>query len=170
MTSALILWQRHNVEIVTAPSFAEEEAQQLLGSIPTNLRSSALLPWLQLVLPSLVQLDSDRINLVVEWITSKAAALETTEKDEWPRNALKFSEALLHSLKEVATSDSDGPLALLYESIEVLNELVVLYENYKIPITYNKITQARIDSVSLCNLLIPRFANRIISWQRSTYY
>ena len=73
MTSALILWQRHNVEIVTDPSFAEEETVQFLGSIPTDLKSTALLPWLQLVLPSLVQFDRQRIPLVIEWIIRKAA-------------------------------------------------------------------------------------------------
>lgn len=73
MTSALILWQRHSVEIVTDPSFAEEEALQLLGSIPSNLKSTTLLPWLQHVLPSLVQFDSDRIPLVIDWIVRKAA-------------------------------------------------------------------------------------------------
>lgn len=73
MTSALILWQRHNVEIVTDPSFAEEETLQLLGSIPSDLKSANLLPWLQLVLPSLVQFDRDRIPLVVDWIIRKSA-------------------------------------------------------------------------------------------------
>ena len=73
MTSGLILWQRHGVEIVTAPAFAEEETQQLLGSIPLRLKSDALLPWLQLVLPSLVQFDPDRVSLVVEWIVRKSA-------------------------------------------------------------------------------------------------
>lgn len=73
MTSALILWQRHNLEIVTDPSFAEDETLQLLGSIPKDLNSSVLLPWLQLVLPSLVQFDRDRIPLVVDWIIRKAA-------------------------------------------------------------------------------------------------
>ena len=73
MTRGLILWQRHNVEIVTAPSFDEEETKQLLGSIPAGMKSDALLPWLQLVLPSLVQFDPDRISLVVEWIVQKAA-------------------------------------------------------------------------------------------------
>ena len=73
MTSALILWQRHNVEIVTDPSFAEEETMQLLGSIPSDLKSPELLPWLQIVLPSLVQFDRQRIPLVVEWIIRKSA-------------------------------------------------------------------------------------------------
>lgn len=73
MTSALILWQRHNVEIVTDPSFAEEETLQLLGSIPSQLMSTELLPWLQLVLPSLVQFDRERVPLVIEWIIRKAA-------------------------------------------------------------------------------------------------
>ena len=75
MTRGLILWQRHNVEIVTAPSFDEEETKQLLGSIPAGMKSDALLPWLQLVLPSLVQFDPDRISLVVEWIVQKAASV-----------------------------------------------------------------------------------------------
>lgn len=73
MTSALILWQRHNVEIVTDPSFAEEETLQLLGSIPARLKSIELVPWLQLVLPSLVQFDRERVPLVIEWIIRKAA-------------------------------------------------------------------------------------------------
>ena len=61
------------MEIVTDPSFAEEETLQLLGSIPSNLKSSILLPWLQLVLPSLVQFDRQRIPLVIDWIIRKAA-------------------------------------------------------------------------------------------------
>lgn len=73
MTSALILWQRHNVEIVTDPSFAEEETLQLLGSIPDGLNSAVLLPWLEIVLPSLVQFDRQRIPIVIEWIIRKAA-------------------------------------------------------------------------------------------------
>ena len=73
MTNALILWQRHHLEIVTDAYFAEEETLQLLGSIPKDLKSSILLPWLQLVLPSLVQFDRDRIPLVVDWIIRKAA-------------------------------------------------------------------------------------------------
>lgn len=73
MTSALILWQRHNVEIVQDTSFAEEETMQLLASIPSDLKSEVLLPWLQLVLPSLVQFDRARIPLVVDWIIRKSA-------------------------------------------------------------------------------------------------
>jgi hypothetical protein len=73
MTSALILWQRHSVEIVTDPSFGEEETLQLLGSIPSDMKSAILLPWLQHVLPSLVQFDSERIPLVIEWIIRKSA-------------------------------------------------------------------------------------------------
>lgn len=141
MTSALILWQRHAVEIVTAPSFAEEEAQQLLGSVPSDINSSLLLPWLQLVLSSLVKLDSARIPLVVEWITNKAATLETTERPGWPRNALKFCETLLQSLKVVIKGDAEVSLALLLESINILKEMTVLIETYKIPITYSKFTQ-----------------------------
>jgi hypothetical protein len=73
MTSALILWQRHSVEIVTDPAFGEEETLQLLGSIPSDMNSTILLPWLQHVLPSLVQFDSERIPLVIDWIIRKAA-------------------------------------------------------------------------------------------------
>ncbi|EFX79172.1 hypothetical protein DAPPUDRAFT_304960 [Daphnia pulex] len=137
MTSALILWQRHSVEIVTDPAFGEEETLQLLGSIPSDMNSTILLPWLQHVLPSLVQFDSERIPLVIDWIIRKAASFESTERQEWPRNALKFADILLTSLKKV----SDGPMAPLFDSIQDLKEMVVLYENYKIPITFSKFTQ-----------------------------
>ena len=68
------------------------------------------------------------------------SSFEVTERQEWPRNALKFNETLLNALKVVSDSP-DGPLAPLFESIHVYNEMVVLYENYKIPITFSKFTQ-----------------------------
>ena len=142
MTSALILWKRHNVEIVTAPTFDEDEAAAVLGSIPKDLESNTLLPWLQLVLPSLLQLDAERIPLVVEWIIRKAASFESSERHDWPLNALKFTEDLLRSLNSVS-SQADGPLYPLCDSIGVFKELVTLYENYKMPITYIKFTQVQ---------------------------
>ena len=70
------------------------------------------------------------------WLRS----LEVAERQEWPRNALKFTETLLNSLKVVCSSPT-GPMAPLFESIHILNEMVILYENYKIPITHSKFTQ-----------------------------
>ncbi|KAK4002762.1 hypothetical protein OUZ56_004564 [Daphnia magna] len=159
MTSALILWQRHSVEIVTDPSFAEEEALQLLGSIPSNLKSTTLLPWLQHVLPSLVQFDSDRIPLVIDWIVRKAASLEIAEREEWPQNALKFADTLLSSLKKV-TKSSDGLMTPLFDCIQDLDEIVVLYEKYKIPITFSKFTQEnRLATVILLLNWLPTAAD-----------
>jgi hypothetical protein len=79
MTSALFLWQRHSVEIFTDPALEEEETLQLLGrntsplGTPSDMNSTIFLPWLQHVLPSLVQFDSECIPLVIDWIIRKAA-------------------------------------------------------------------------------------------------
>lgn len=68
------------------------------------------------------------------------SSLEVAERQEWPRNALKFTETLLTSLRKVSDSP-DGPMAPLFDAIHILNEMVVLYESYKIPITFSKFTQ-----------------------------
>lgn len=78
-------------------------------------------------------------------ILSRCSSFESTERQEWPRNALKFTDILLTSLKKVSDSP-DGPMAPLFDSIQDLKEMVVLYENYKIPITFSKFTQVRVLS------------------------
>ena len=70
----------------------------------------------------------------------RCSSFEVTERQEWPRNALKFADTLLSSLKKVNDSP-DGPMTPLFDSIQDLNEMVVLYENYKIPVTFSKFTQ-----------------------------
>lgn len=72
MTGGLIVWQRHSVDFVPETSYSEDETSQFLGSIPTCLKCDSLLPWLQLVLPSMFQLDSECIPMVVDWIERKA--------------------------------------------------------------------------------------------------
>ncbi len=78
--------------------------------------------------------------VITKNILIRFRSFEVSERQEWPRNALKFTDTLLSSLKKVSDSP-DGPMAPLFDSIHILNEMVVLYENYKIPITFSKFTQ-----------------------------
>lgn len=66
--------------------------------------------------------------------------MKVVERQEWPRNALKFADTLLSSLKKVSDS-ADGPMTPLVDSIQDLNDMVVLHEKYKIPITFSKFRQ-----------------------------
>lgn len=71
---------------------------------------------------------------------SSIRSFESTEREQWPNNALKFTEVLLQSLKDIS-ADPQGPFKPLFELTYVLKELVALRQKYKITITYSKFTQ-----------------------------
>ena len=78
----------------------------------------------------------------MKWmLVSRNRSFESDERDKWPRNALTFTSALSDSLKSVVSRSTVEAMSPLLESIEIFKEMVVLYEQYKIPITFGKYAQ-----------------------------
>ncbi|EDO42982.1 predicted protein [Nematostella vectensis] len=89
--SAVTIWARHQSEFEASMG----KLNALLMSIPQDLTSSLLLPWLRddLVPFVLRRLPKGTDNLAL-WLEQRARNMEITEKSGWPKNALELASIL----------------------------------------------------------------------------
>lgn len=110
VTSAVIIWRRHQSHFVT--QFSMEKLESLIGSIPEDLHSSIVIPWLQDdLVPFISKAFPSGLRMLASWLEQRAKNMELSEKEGWPQNALQLASVLLCASRSVSGSASGRGLA-----------------------------------------------------------
>ncbi|RMX40569.1 hypothetical protein pdam_00016563, partial [Pocillopora damicornis] len=161
VTSAVIIWRRHQSHFVT--QFSMEKLESLIGSIPEDLHSSIVIPWLQDdLVPFISKAFPSGLRMLASWLEQRAKNMELSEKEGWPQNALQLASVLLCASKSVSGSasgrglatpaqfsdqDVDDELASLMKLVQQLTELVDLHTKYSCKITLAEFSQETIATI-----------------------
>ncbi|XP_078352521.1 kinetochore-associated protein 1-like isoform X2 [Oculina patagonica] len=110
VTSAVIIWRRHQSQFIA--QFSIEKLESLLGSISQGLPSSTIIPWLQDdLVPFVSKVLPQGLRMLASWLEQRARNMELSEKEGWPQNALQLASVLLSASKTVSGSASGRGLA-----------------------------------------------------------
>ncbi|XP_048586472.1 kinetochore-associated protein 1 isoform X2 [Nematostella vectensis] len=183
--SAVTIWARHQSEFEASMG----KLNALLMSIPQDLTSSLLLPWLRddLVPFVLRRLPKGTDNLAL-WLEQRARNMEITEKSGWPKNALELASILeapsvmvtkvavkneksgspLEQAVPMPSASSNG-MTRLTLLICYLREVLDLHTKYNCPISLSDYSQETtrtlvfrlLDSVKATELIVPSMTKYI---------
>ncbi|CAH0382488.1 unnamed protein product [Bemisia tabaci] len=141
-----IIWGRHLHEISAELNF--DSVKQLFNEIPSTVSIVEALPWLQQVIPHVLDTFPEVLTEFIEWFLTKVWELEKIAPSKWPSIGVQYAEILLQMIRNpqslVASemkayfwhsSTLNSPVSKLIKIIKTLKEINDLFQHYNIHIS-----------------------------------
>lgn len=104
ITSGIIIWRRHSSEF----KFTYPKLEQILHSISPSTPSCKIIPWLREdFVPFVLTMLPEGQSILADWLENTARGLESTEKENWPDNALDLAEVMYTAFSNVSQSTEE---------------------------------------------------------------
>ncbi|XP_041855994.1 kinetochore-associated protein 1 isoform X1 [Melanotaenia boesemani] len=151
LKGAQLLWLRYEGQI--AADFDENSLEAVISTIPEDMPSQDLCPWLRTVFVPFVRRVLPRgQRILAKWLEQKARNLELTEKDSWPQNGLDLAVLGLPSLwtwmKSVDNNDGAEEMENLKSLVANLRQLLDLDQKYKCRLSLSVLEKGSVWSIA----------------------
>nr|XP_006814292.1 PREDICTED: kinetochore-associated protein 1-like [Saccoglossus kowalevskii] len=172
--TAATIWKRHQCEF--EDNFTEKVLENILSSIPENIKSEDIIPWLDNeIIPFVIEVLPSAQNLLALWLIKKARDMELSEKDDWPNNALEMAQLLFKSGRSIEHSEQgrkittpsefstlicnhsvtcmnntkqNTSITLLQKLIQNLKDLINLHKEYKCKLTLAEFSKETTSTIT----------------------
>lgn len=133
-------------------SISSQDINDILNSIPYNIKMGILIIWFRNVVPSLLDENPFYIDLFVKWSMERVFKLE--QSGYWPKIGLKFIDEIIIVLEESLKMITVRPVSM--DDLDILkdriNYIMELKEKYKINMLLSELSSQGANEVALIML------------------
>lgn len=146
---ASICWLKYNEVKLYITS---DDLNDILNSIPYNIKMGTLLIWLKNCVPSLLDDNPFFIDIFVKWTMDRVFKLE--QSSYWPKIGLKFIEEIITVLELSLKTVPVRPVSMddLDSLKDRINYIMELKEKYKINMLLSELSSQGASEVALIML------------------
>ncbi|XP_040565262.1 kinetochore-associated protein 1 [Lepeophtheirus salmonis] len=165
ISEAKLMWTRHLAEFTAI--FDSESIIEILNEFK-SYNDAIILEWCEIFIPDCLKLVPESLPLISEWAYSIIISMESRRGRGWPHSGLNFSEKILKTMTFMSDDDecsSEAQLILFQERsksssslnkfirlIDILKDLMILHNNYRLKIKLENFLED--DKIKVARILL----------------